>query len=191
MNIIDTFTKFSKSDKIKYADFYQRYFSNIHPKLLLEIGVLEGDSLRSWKEVFPNTRIVGIDNDPEVKKRCVDLEIYIGDQRDPEFLAGLISKIGEPDIIIDDGGHTRTCQVQSIVYLFPMLKSKGLYIIEDIETSYIKHYNDSKLSIVEYVKTLINPTNFTVLRTPSLGFNFHYVASIVIFEPNICMLKKT
>lgn len=183
------FSKYTKTDKLKYFDFYQRYFSDINPTTLLEIGVLEGDSLRIWKDIFPNARIVGIDANPKAKKYN-DLEVYIGDQRNTNFLDSVISIIGHPDIIIDDGGHTRTCQTKSLIHLFPLLNPGGLYIIEDLETSYLEDFNDCAMSTVDYLKTLITPLNFTSTRTPPPSLAFKYFAHSIIFEPNICLLRK-
>lgn len=185
----NTFSKYKQTDKLKYLDFYQRYFSNLNPTTLLEIGVLEGDSLRIWKEIFPNTQVVGIDTNPEVKK-YKDLDIFIGDQRDIKFLDFVIASIGHPDIIIDDGGHTRTCQTQSLIHLFPLLKSKGLYIIEDLETSYLEDFNDYAISTVSYLKTLITPLNFISTKRPPPSRVFNYFAESIVFEPNICLLRK-
>lgn len=44
------------------------------------------------------------------------------------------------DIIIDDGGHTMNQQKISMISLLPLVRSGGLYIIEDLETSYISSY---------------------------------------------------
>ena len=60
----------------------------------------------------------------------------IGDQSDRRDLEAIISKIGTPDIIIDDGGHMMGQQQVSLGYLFRHLKAGGLYVIEDLLTSY-------------------------------------------------------
>lgn len=39
-------------------------------------------------------------------------------------------------MIVDDGGHTPAQQRASYERLFPALRHGGLYIIEDIETSF-------------------------------------------------------
>jgi len=40
------------------------------------------------------------------------------------------------DIIIDDGSHIPEHQIRTFVHLFPYVSPGGLYILEDIETSY-------------------------------------------------------
>jgi len=187
----EAFIKYNKSDKLHKVRFYQRHFNNLTPKTLLEIGVAEGDSLRAWKEIFPDTQIFGIDNKEMHKRNSPDLDVFVGDQRSTIFLDEVIKDIGIPDIIIDDGGHTRTCQVKSIKHLFPLLKKGGVYVIEDIGTSYFTDYNDDELSIIEYIKSLIDPTNFDGLRRfGDRSWKPHYAAYSITFEYNICILRK-
>ncbi len=178
------------SDKSKYADFYGRHFNGLRPQLIMEIGVLEGGSLRAWSKIFPDARVVGIDIEKDLKKRYPDLEIRIGDQKDSAFLDEVLGEIGIPDIIIDDGGHCRSQQVTSFNHLFPRLNSGGLYIIEDIETSYLADFNDQELSAIELIKALIVPLNYTCPEEEPPGRIFHYAAQSITFEPNVCLIKK-
>ena len=133
--IKEVFTKYNKSDKLKFLDFYQWHFNNLSPKILLEIGVARGDSLRAWKDIFPNCKVIGIDINPLWKTKNPDLEVYIGNQKDFDFLLDVLNKSGLPDIIIDDGGHKRSEQIETFKFLFPKLSVGSLYIIEDLQTS--------------------------------------------------------
>lgn len=173
-----SFDRYSNIGKVKYTRFYQRYFSGFDPNILLEIGVWKGDSLRAWKDIFPRCKVVGIDINPKCKRENPDLNIYIGDQKDTEFLSEVIDKIGIPDIVIDDGGHTRSQQIESLKFLFPKLDHEALYVIEDLQTNYLPAWNDQELSTIDYLKSLIGqgdlPLDYTSL----------------IFERNICMLRK-
>jgi hypothetical protein len=66
-------------------------------------------------------------------------ELFWGDQGDVDVLEGVVEGVGGKnvlDIIIDDGSHDPSDQMVSFEYLFPRLKEGGLYIFEDIETSY-------------------------------------------------------
>ena len=59
--------------------------------------------------------------------------IFIGDQRDRNFLKEFLRETGgEFDIIIDDGMHTENSIMTSFVSLFPALNEGGLYVVEDI-----------------------------------------------------------
>lgn len=185
------FEKYPTTDKHKYADFYQQYIGHLSPKLLLEIGVYKGDSLRAWKELFPDTQIIGIDIDEKVPQANPDLNVFVGDQLDKSFLDYVINYVGIPDIIIDDGGHTRTQQVTSFRHLFPKLSSGNLYVIEDLETSYMELYNDSSFTAMQMLASMLTPTNFDGnTKGRKVGDHFDFPYSTMIFEQNICLIKK-
>jgi len=189
-NFKSTFEKYP-TDKAKYADFYQQYIGHLNPKLILEIGVLEGGSLRAWTEIFPNARIVGIDIDEKIALANQDLTIFVGDQLDKVFLDEVINYIGIPDILIDDGGHTRLQQVTTFKHLYPKLNSGNLYIIEDLETTYMEQYNDSPFTAMQMLTSMLFPTNFdgnTIGR--KVGDHFDFLYSTMIFEQYICLIKK-
>ncbi len=123
-----------------YLEIYERYFSNYRDKkfFFLEIGVFDGGSLDMWRRYFgPEATIVGIDINP----RCANLVdtpnvVRIGSQADPQFLASIVAEFGQPDVILDDGSHIASHQRASFEILFPHLKERGLYAIEDLHTSY-------------------------------------------------------
>ena len=168
------------SGKQKYLDFYSRYFENLNPKVLLEIGVFKGDSLRTWKEVFPQCKVHGIDIDTKTLTWSPELSIFIGNQKDTSFIDSVLSKIGFPDIVIDDGGHKRSEQITSLSYIFPKLWPDSIYIIEDLQVSESKPWNDSEISAIDYLKSLIGPNG----RPVKLNYR------TLTFESSICMLVK-
>ena len=92
--------------------------------------------------------------------------VYMGDQANETFLRGIVRQEGPFDIIIDDGGHTFQQQQVSFRHLFPLLKPDGLYVIEDVETSYW-HLDggfemggiDSPRSTVNYFRDLVHGVN--------------------------------
>jgi cephalosporin hydroxylase len=105
---------------------------------ILEIGVLNGGSLQMWKRYFGDTAtIYGIDINPDCKQFEEEgCHVRIGDQSDPAFLQSVIKEMGGVDIVIDDGSHIATHQAASFRTLFPLLTVGGLYICEDLHTSY-------------------------------------------------------
>ena len=122
-----------------YCDAYEKHFSGLRESTarLLEIGVKDGASLRMWKEYFPNAEIWGLD----VDKKCMRyqenrIRIIIGNQGDKWFLGQISSGSVKDDIIIDDGSHKVSDQWLSFRYLFKTLRPGGLYVIEDLHTSY-------------------------------------------------------
>jgi 23S rRNA U2552 (ribose-2'-O)-methylase RlmE/FtsJ len=103
---------------------------------VLEIGVLRGGSLKLWKEYFgANAKIYGIDIDPAAKQyEAEGIKIFIGDQGDKRFLAGVLAEVGGFDIVIDDGAHTNFMIMSSLEALYPA--TRHLYIVEDTHALY-------------------------------------------------------
>lgn len=137
-----------------YTQFYEKYFESIRDKNLkiLEIGIyrpninsgrLVGASLKTWYEYFPNAQIYGVDltdfTDVE-NDRIKTIICNQGNRENNEEFPGLEKIIdnfgGEFDIIIDDGGHTMEQQLVTLGYMFKYLKSNGIFVIEDLHTSY-------------------------------------------------------
>ena len=146
-----------------YFELYERYFSRFRGTdvVILEIGVYQGGSLQLWKSYFgADATIIGIDIHPSCKQfEDEQTSIYIGSQSDPVFLHGLMQSIPRPDIILDDGGHRMHQQITSFEHLFGHLKEDGVYVIEDLHTSYWKEYDGGykrKDTFVEYSKGLID-----------------------------------
>jgi hypothetical protein len=123
-----------------YMSFYDKLFNNLKnmPIVLLEIGIENGGSLLSWKDYFKEGIIYGIDLNIPDKVKGVDRIITgVADQSNRDQLFQLMTNWNLPqyNIIIDDGGHTVRQQRISIETLWPLLKSDGYYIIEDLHTN--------------------------------------------------------
>ena len=129
-----------------YFDIYERHLSAYRGKdiVLLEIGVSRGGSLKMWRSYFGDkARIAGIDIEESAKRFEADgFEIFVGDQAKPPFLRSVLARIGLPDIIIDDGGHTSNQQIVSFQTLYPAMKDEGVYLVEDTHTSFEIAYQD-------------------------------------------------
>ena len=158
-----------------YLVIYEQYFAPIKNKKLkiLEIGFFDGSSAHMWEEYFPNAELHYIDINEECRRTAKNLSsrsfLHIGDQSDTTFLASIINLVGEFDIIIDDASHQCAHQILSFEYLFPHVKSGGIYIIEDLHTSYWKFFGGegspgnpcaSINSTTEYLKQLTDYVNY-------------------------------
>jgi hypothetical protein len=132
------------SDKHKhghhnYGPAYERLFQSLRYRKLkiLEIGVLAGDSLLAWRAFFPRAITVGLDVDDKsslaIGKRT---RIYHGSQAVSSDLDRLCAAEGPFDIVIDDGSHRSVDQLFTFERLFPHLRNGGLYVIEDVQTSF-------------------------------------------------------
>jgi hypothetical protein len=117
-----------------YADFLRPFRAK--RLKLLEIGLLNGSSLLAWRAYFPRASIVGIDIllKPEMARGRV--RVYQGDQGSAADLDRVCANEAPFDIVIDDGSHLSRHQLFSFYHLFPHLKDGGIYVIEDVQTSY-------------------------------------------------------
>ena len=128
-----------------YCPIYERYFQHIRnsPLVLLELGVggydrpdIGGHSLRTWAEYFPQGRIYGIDIHDKEFLNNDRIKTFMCSQDDPIRLREILNEIHSPDIIIDDASHISPLTIKAFNILFPSLKSGGIYVIEDVHTSY-------------------------------------------------------
>ena len=126
-----------------------------------------------------------------------DVNIKIGDQADEKFLKNFIEKTPEFDIIIDDGGHYMQQQLLSLIYLFPRLREGGIYIIEDVHTSYTKGYGGGfrdPNTFVEHCKSLVEIINvefITDVNPPDdLARLFFKLYNISFYNSVIVLEKK-
>jgi len=146
-----------------YFEIYHKYFKSYvgQSVKMLEIGVYKGGSVQMWKDYFGDTAsIVGIDIDPTCKNyEEKGITICIGMQEDENFLKTVSKQYGPFDIILDDGGHNVKNQRKSFETLFPLLKETGLYLVEDIHSSYWPVFGGmpyGRESFIEYSKNFID-----------------------------------
>jgi 23S rRNA U2552 (ribose-2'-O)-methylase RlmE/FtsJ len=180
-----------------YFDIYDYHFNRYRNKevIILEIGVDHGGSLQMWKNYFGNkAKIYGIDINPACKNlEEENIEIFIGSQSDKLFLENVKSKIPPIDILIDDGGHMMYQQITSFEVLFDHIKNNGIYLCEDLHTSYWVNMGGGhkrKGTFIEYSKNLIDYLNAYHSRQKSLNVNkytktinsLHYYDSILVIE---------
>ncbi len=131
-----------------YTGIYNRWFRKIAHKPLrfLEIGLFKHASAKMWEEYFPNARLFFLDIDPQAVTQCKALltprcSCHLVDQSNAAALRTFATAVdGNFDIIVDDGGHTMQQQIISFNTLFPFIKGGGVYIIEDLHTSFWAPY---------------------------------------------------
>lgn len=144
-----------------YAVKYDKILSPFKDKVekILEIGVWRGSSLRMWKDYFNKATIYGLDIDPNCAQYEDErIKIIVGDQSKDEDLNRL-SSFGPFDVIVDDGCHYYYPQIHSFEMLWKSVKSGGLYIVEDVLTSYLKGFGEG-LSAIDYFKNISDCVNF-------------------------------
>jgi hypothetical protein len=136
----------------RYTPHYERHFAPLRGQklMVLELGIggyareqQGGASLRMWKWFFPKADVVGVDIED---KSFVDedrITSYVGSQTDRKLLRRIVDLHGAPTIVIDDGSHRPPQVIRSFQILFPLLVDGGLYVIEDIQTSYWPQWKGS------------------------------------------------
>jgi len=127
-----------------YFEVYHRHFERFRGRapVVLEIGVFHGGSLQMWRHYFgAAAAIVGVDIEPACARLAEEqITVVIGDQGDRGFLRELRARFPRVDALIDDGGHTMQQQIATFEELFPHVHPEGVYLCEDLHTSYWPKY---------------------------------------------------
>lgn len=182
-----------------YFEIYDRHLASFRGKdvTVVEIGIDHGGSLQMWKSYFgPSARIVGVD----IEESCKAFEeerirILIGDQGDRAFLRRLREEVGPIDILIDDGGHTMEQQKATFEEIFPAVTENGIYICEDVHTSYWREFAGGyrkRTTFIEYAKDLVDQLNAWFSRdTESFqADDFTHSAHSLHFYPSVVVVEK-
>lgn len=129
-----------------------------------------GASHRAWNDYFVNSKIYGVDVQPDTQFEENNIKTMLCDSTDKnsvdEMMKGLNIKF---DIIIDDGWHWDSAQLKTLANFFPYLKEDGLYIIEDI-----------------YPGSQLNSTTPVVIKDV-IGSYEHFFVGL---KNNQCVIKK-
>ena len=178
-----------------YFEIYDRHLQNLKNQKvnILEIGISHGGSLEMWNYYFKgNANIYAIDINPECKKfETENVKIFIGSQEDVAFLKNIKNIIPQVDVLIDDGGHTMKQQIISFNNLFDHVTENGMYICEDLHTSYWKNYGGGykkKRSFIEYSKNFIDKLNawhskdVTIDNITKSAYSLHFYDSVLVME---------
>jgi hypothetical protein len=139
-----------KNERHNYGSVYQTLIGNNKRPIVLEIGIgsennymyasgTSGGSLKAWREFYKEGIIIGADID-EQSVSNVEPPAMIVDQTNDESLSKLVRftrKIGELDLVVEDGFHDLHANIKTLLHLLPCLKSGGHYVIEDVHESMI------------------------------------------------------
>jgi hypothetical protein len=190
---------------VHYFEIYERHLGRYRgtDATILEIGVFHGGSLQMWRHYFGDrARIVGVDIDERCRAFAEPgIEVVIGDQADRAFLRTLRERVPQVDVLIDDGGHTMVQQIATFEELFPHVASDGVYLCEDLHTSYWAAYGGRPRrglrrhwfrgpSFVDYSKRLIDELNAWHWRAPGeragdftrSAYSMHFYDSVLVVE---------
>ena len=178
-----------------YQSIYEEFLGPLHcrPLRILEIGLgcnvgisEAGSSLAMWLHYFPLATVTVFEYDGS----CVDdwvakdpmgvgkdvlarrVTWFKGDQSKVADLQSVLAK-GPYDFVLDDGGHSFTQQIVSLVTLLPAVRPGGMYILEDLGTSYsnkensvARPWNDWPVTSAAYVAKVLAAKHMPKSRPP-------------------------
>jgi hypothetical protein len=168
-----------------YFSIYHRHLAKFvgHEVHVLEIGIYSGGSLPMWRSYFgPGCQVYGVDVEPACAAHEQDgIRVFIGDQADPKFWERFLSDVPRVDVVIDDGGHKASQQIESIRSLLPRMAMGGVYICEDI--------NMAPQQFHSFVDGMTRPlNNLLEPGSPPIGIHQH-IASVHRY-PAVTVVEK-
>ena len=164
-NSIKYYDKSLEWDFMQYHSYIDNFYNEEFKKYknknisLCEIGIDTGGSIAIWSKYFPDSNIIGIDNNTsrlkdEYKSHNFDNVRYIIDNA---YGSDLVKSLPNFDIIIDDGPHTFESQKEFIQLYSSKLNPGGVMIIEDVKSiDYIEEFN--KILMPGYTSEFIDLT---------------------------------
>ncbi len=197
------------TDKVGHHTYTPHYLHHFRPfkykkVRLLEIGVggyrnprYGGNSLRMWKKYFPFGRITSVDIHDKSLLQERRIRIYQGSQADRAFMEQVVAEAGPFDIIIDDGSHINAHVIESFRILFPTLKTGGIYVVEDLQTSYWDDFGGSSTELNDpntsmgFFKGLVDGLNHAeILRPDHVPTYFDRHIRSMHFYHNLLFIHK-
>jgi hypothetical protein len=144
------------------------------PLTLLEVGIGGyadphdgGQSLRMWADYFPKATIIGLDNQRKELQLPDRVRVYWGDQSDRELFGRLAEDYGQFDIVVDDASHVSSLCIATFGCAWPHLKPGGLYVCEDVFTSYNPDYgghpdpdHQGEPTTVQFFRRMVDDVNY-------------------------------
>jgi hypothetical protein len=175
MNLKQLYDTHDGRSSTKWDHYFEQYDRYLRPYIgtdvtLFEIGVGKGGSLQLWKKYLgPNAKIVGVDYDQSLMFSEENITTYCGKQDDVNMWNAILEKHGRPDIVIDDGSHDQLDVLNTLSILYPKLKDKGLYVIEDTHTAYWGEWKgsiNSPFNIVSILGKHAHDVNLQYMKEP-------------------------
>lgn len=162
-----------------------------------------GNSARAWEQYFQKALIISADLYEKDTPKDGRIFFFQGDQTDDIFLS-IITDNFDPLVIIDDGSHQCPHVIKTFELLFPKLRRRAYYIIEDCHSSYWNEIavDGTNFGGGDHPNTTINYFKYLLDRNlnredsegrienrgiPSEKFN---IESITFYEKMIVIKKK-
>jgi hypothetical protein len=181
------------TDKHYFHNYYNRFYQKLlNPYQtncdILEIGVLDGASLKVWNDFFENGIIHGIDIN-NYQSSLERVTMYNVDQSNEDSLYEFSNKGNVYDVIIDDGSHRMKDVQITVQILFNNLISGGVFVIEDLQTSLecrmpekaVFGWGDpQKTTALDMLRSIIDGNPSTDYKTPNWDYFINNIESIEI-----------
>ena len=196
-----------------YTDIYEAYLSEYRNNSvnILEIGIgargarwntyivhgrnkTGGASIKMWADYFTRGKIFGIDINSASHLDSDRVRTFVADQGNRKDMQNFLEETRDTrfDFIFDDGSHRPDQQQISLGLLFPRLKSKGIYFIEDLENNGLgdsdiirnngRHNTDSVYNTKKVLQSFLDTGEFlepnllgdiSYLKEKISAINFH------------------
>lgn len=181
LNLLAALCGTDKYGAHNYTPIYRELMSKSRrkPIRLLELGVggyqggLGGESLLMWAAYFRRGLLYAVDIYDKTALSRGRIKVMQCSQTDRARMTEISASCGPFDFIIDDGSHLNSDQIESFRILWPFVKDRGLYIIEDVQTSYWPSYGGGQIdsrdyasSCISYFKGLVDSVNLPEFLTP-------------------------
>lgn len=187
-----------------YTPHYERHFGPLRhrPLVVLELGIggfgnpaSGGGSLRMWKRFFPRAVFYGVDIFDKAPLREQRIHTVAGDLSNPDFLASLGADLGPFDVVIDDASHRSADVIGAFQTLFPYVRSGGLYVVEDLQTSYWPGYGggtglDDPATSMGFLKTLVDDLAHEERSGAGAAGRFAESISGIHFHRSLAFIEK-
>jgi len=169
-----------------YFDAYHNHWQRFRGKevVFMEVGVQSGGKIPMLRDYFgPGFKYVGID----INKGCEKFDngdwvhIEIGNSSDPKFWEYIKNKYPKVDLFLDDGGHKMVEQRTAIREMLPHVQPHGVYMCEDLSTSWGEGHGGRPMQDSRNTAFLLNTMYGFVHRTID-WLNAGYVRGSVMSE---------
>jgi predicted O-methyltransferase YrrM len=133
-----------------------------------ELGILDNNSMLSWREFFPNAKLYGFEwFDSRIDKAIndnIDCTYIKMNVKDVDSISEGLTAAGTFDILIEDSTHIFEDQIRFINEAYKHLKPGGILIIEDIflnanEADYSNEINNDYFSAATFINANHNLKN--------------------------------
>lgn len=185
-----------------YSKYYELYLKDLKQKKLsiIEIGSFYGNASAALFFYFNCSNIYSADINPDMyryKSRRL-ANFYSNTSLEKSITKDIIEKNIKFDVVIEDASHMLKDQIISLFMLFPLLNSKGIFFIEEIdfpetrEDMRIGHQGPDLKYILNCVK-MNKEFNSTYISDEQKKYFLKNVESIEIKKGNfneIAIIKK-